>query len=327
MAGTFPGVCNAQQHDMNGKPLAGAILTVFQGGTLTLASVFQDIGLIIPGKNPMEADDSGRLPLFFVDDGTYRVRLTDSTGVTTNGGFDYPQVPSIGPSAGGGGGTPVDPTTVSSTGDVKWQPIENVIAGWVRMNARTIGSATSGASERANADTQALFLFIWTNYPDAICPVVGGRGGTALADFNANKQITLLDMRGATPFGLDDMGNVAKGVFAGVPFGDGDATHAGSSGGEATHALAVGEMPAHTHVPQVTDPGHKHEQTVTNNVVGAFIGPLAEQNQGQGTPASTPAYDSSMAATGITVANADTGGNLAHNTMPPFVLGTWFWKL
>src|ERR1017187_9293437 len=122
MAGIFPGTAGCQQQDTNGEPLDGALLTVFNGGTTTLASVYQDIGLAILAPNPLVADASGRLPLFFVADGPYRVRLTGKYGATANGGFDYPQVPSIGASSSGGGGSAVDPTTVFSTGDVKWQP-------------------------------------------------------------------------------------------------------------------------------------------------------------------------------------------------------------
>jgi hypothetical protein len=129
MAGTFPGVSNTQQQDTNGDALSGAILTVYNGGTTILSNVFQDIGLAIPGPNPMTADASGRIPLFFVADGTYRVRLTDVFGSTANGGFDYPQIPSIGASSSGGGGSAVDPNSILQTGDVKWQPIADIGRG------------------------------------------------------------------------------------------------------------------------------------------------------------------------------------------------------
>jgi hypothetical protein len=247
MSGCFPGVANTQQHDINGQPLVGALLTVYQGGsTSALASTYQDIGLVIPAPNPLVADASGRIPLFFVADGSYGLRLTDQFGIQSNGGFFYPQVPSIGASSSGGGGTPVDPTTVFSTGDTKWRLEESTIAGWVRVNGRTIGNSSSGASERANVDTQALFIYIWSTYSDAICPVIGGRGASALADFNANKQITLLDARGRAIFGLDDMGNAALGAFTGVTFSLGNATTGGSSGGTNATTLTAAQLPSIT---------------------------------------------------------------------------------
>ena len=84
------------------------------------------------------------------------------------------------------------PSTSSfSTGDVKPTYKITADAGWVMMNDGTIGSATSGASTRANSDTEDLFTLLWNNCADAQCPVSGGRGGSASVDFSANKTINL----------------------------------------------------------------------------------------------------------------------------------------
>jgi len=82
-------------------------------------------------------------------------------------------------------------TSPFTTGDIKTTLKTVADIGWVMMNDGTIGSAASGASTRANADTQALFTLLWNNISDANCPVVGGRGSSAAADFAANKKITL----------------------------------------------------------------------------------------------------------------------------------------
>jgi hypothetical protein len=324
MAGTFPGVANTQQINADGQPLAGGNLTVFAGGASNLVIIYQDIGLTIPAQNPLPLDNTGRIPLFFVPDGTYRVRLTDASGVTSNGGFDLPQVPSIGASSSGGGGTPVDPTTVLSTGDVKWQPIQGVLPGWVRINGRTIGGPTSGASERANNDTQPLFAFMWSNFSDSVCPVVGGRGASAAADFAASKQITLLDLRASTPFGLDDMGNAAANKLAGALFAQGNPTTAASKGGEAVHTLAKTELPVLGLVANVTDPGHTH---ALNNATTIYRGTAPNVTVGAGGGGHTDDITAQSAMTGITAAIPEVGGGGAHNTMPGFLLGTWFWKL
>lgn len=244
MAGSFPGLPLAIQSDINGNPLGGCLLYVYQGGTTTPSSVFQDIGLTISAAWPLEGDASGRLPLFFVADGNYHLRLTDNGGVVV---LDAPIVPSIGPSSTGSSGGAVDPTTVFSTGDVKWQPIQGQIVGWVRCNHRTIGSATSGASELASATAQNLFTFLWTNFDDTICPVVGGRGVSALADWSANKQITLLNLRGFVLGGVSDMGGVDTGAWSGVPFSRGNGTTAAALVGETLHTMLATEMPIHTH--------------------------------------------------------------------------------
>lgn len=72
-------------------------------------------------------------------------------------------------------------------------------SGWVRLNGGTIGSASSGATERANADTQALFELLWGEYANtelAIQDNTGAastRGASATADFAANKRLPLED--------------------------------------------------------------------------------------------------------------------------------------
>jgi hypothetical protein len=265
LAGTFPGTAGCQQNDLNGQPLAGALLTIYTGGTTTLAATFQDIGLVIPTTNPLVADASGRIPIFFVADGIYSIRLTDQFGVQSNGGYFYAQIPSIGASTSGGGGSAVDPTTIASTGDLKWRLENTTIAGWVRINGRTIGNASSGASERSNADCQALFVNIWSTYSDAICPVVGGRGASALADFNAGKQITLLDARDRLIAGLDDMGNAALNGMSLVPFTKGNSTTGGSSGGEISHTLTAGQ------IPLITSAGAISVNSTASNVITGIL--------------------------------------------------------
>lgn len=63
--------------------------------------------------------------------------------------------------------------------------------GWVYANDGTIGSASSGATARANNDTWLLYNTLWTNVPQAWAPVTGGRGASSFADFSANKPIRL----------------------------------------------------------------------------------------------------------------------------------------
>lgn len=315
MAGLFPGICNSQNVDRNGVPLRSAVLTVYQGGTLTLANCFQDIGLAIPAQNPMTADaDTGRLPIFYVADGVYRVRLVDETGVQI---YDYLQVASIGASASGGGGSAVDPTTVFTTGDLLWLDVDGARNGWVRDNGRTMGSALSGASERANADCQALFLFGWA----AGWVVVGGRGVSAAADWAANKQITLPDKRGTSPIGMDTMGNSAAGLFTGVPFVSGDAATAGSVCGENLHTLVPAELAAHGH--GVTDPGHGHD---LNNATGVRrTGGSAQLTTTLNADERTSDITVVANTTGITIQSA--GSDAPHNNVSRNILGTFYRKL
>ena len=73
-------------------------------------------------------------------------------------------------------------------------------AGWVSLNDGTIGNASSGASTRANADTEALYTMLWETsnaevpgyipiYDSVGAPTT--RGASAAADFAANKMLSL----------------------------------------------------------------------------------------------------------------------------------------
>lgn len=74
-------------------------------------------------------------------------------------------------------------------------------SGWVIENGGTIGNAASGATTRANADTEALFTLLWTEFTNTELPIqtstgtASTRGTTAAADFAANKRMPLFDSR------------------------------------------------------------------------------------------------------------------------------------
>lgn len=313
MAGTIPSLALSTQFDRNGALLAGGKLYFFQANTLIPQNVFADVGLTLTLPNPITLDAAGRVPEFYCADGNIRARFVDKAGIVQ---VDAKNLLVVGPSGGGGGGSAVDATTIFQTGDVIWLDQSGARSGWVRDNGRTIGAAVSGASERANSDCQALFTFLWQTYADTVCPVPGGRGASAAADWSANKQITLPDKRFRSPFGLDDMGNSAAGRASGVPFTQGDAVTVGSLGGEATHTLSVPELPAHSH--GITDPGHTHN-----------IGIAPDAGVGGALPRPTPGAFTGgymqSATTGITINNAGGGG--AHNNTPLLVVGTFYRKL
>lgn len=131
------------------------------------------------------------------------------------------------------------------TGDVKLTLRTTAPAGWVLANDGTIGSATSGATTRANADCQALFTLLWTNVSNSYAPVSGGRGASAAADWAANKTIGLTKMLGrALAVAGSGSGLTARSL--------------GQTVGAETHVLDTTEIPAHTHTTTVgaaADPG------------------------------------------------------------------------
>ena len=299
-----------QQLDQFGAPLAGGKLYLIQAGTVsTPQNGFQDSALTLPWPNPIVLSASGRLPQFFLADGSIKIRLTDVNGVEI---LVADGLIVTGASSGGGGGSPVDATTVLATGDIKVKYGTGVLTGFVRCNARTIGSATSGASERANSDTQALFEYLWNT--DVNLTVSSGRGATSIADWSANKTIALPDWRGRALAALDDMGNSAAGRLTATYFGTA-ATVLGAAGGSESQTLTAAQIPAHTH--PITDPGHTHSAPV-------FIGNTSTPAAGNASPTSVGLTGSQV--TGITV-NANTGGGGAHPIASPMLLATVYCKL
>lgn len=238
-AGTTP-LSMVQQFDSSGHPLAGCLLYFYVAGTVaTPQNAYADFGLTTPLPNPVQCDQSGRVPQHWLADGLIHIRLTDSVGTSV---IDT-TMQVLGPSSGGGGGGTVDPTTIFTTGDLKASYSTGPQAGFVRANGLTIGNTSSGASERANADTQALFVFLYNNDPNLV--VSGGRSGNALADFNANKTIALPDWSGRALAFLDDMGSGPRGVLTSDFYGT-SPTVLGAGGGSQSHVLAATELPTIT---------------------------------------------------------------------------------
>jgi microcystin-dependent protein len=322
VSGTIFGIGLSQRVKSTGKPENGWKLFLYTAGTSTPVTAYKDTGLSVGQEHPwpIVADASGTCPAFWLADGSYRVRGTSSNGGTIF--FDIPSVLAIGASSGEGGADTTDPNAIFSTGMPIWMPISGVKTGWVRMNGRSIGSATSGATERANADCQTLFEYIWNNYGDTQCPVSSGRGASAAADWAANKNIGTLDMRGYGAFGLADMGNTDSGVFTGVTFAIGSATAYASKAGAARKTLIIAELPPHSHTPPaITDPGHTHTQFGHSGLGGVTGG-------GAAVDASANAANTGSSTTGISLgATGTTGSGQAFDQLSPAMLGTWYQKL
>jgi microcystin-dependent protein len=328
-AGTI-GYSLSQQLDTTGKPLNGCLLYTIQAGTTsTPQNSYKDTALTLPQPNPMVCDAAGRLPQFFLADGQIKVRLTDRLGVVQ---VVADNILVIGPSSGGGGGGTVDPTTISATGDVKVAYGTQVITGWVRVNGRTIGSATSGATERANADTQALFQYLWT--ADANLAVSGGRGVSSIADWTANKAITLPDGRGRVMAGLDDMGNSAAGRLTAAYFGATGGcsgalgTTLGAACGQQSHTLTAAQIPtlSGTTNGANTTTSFSYPGTAGTNGGGTVFSYIA-QGAIQANRSNTFIVDVTTPIPSLT-ANINTAGSgNAHPTIMPTMLITTYIKL
>ena len=161
--------------------------------------------------------------------------------------------------------------------------------GWVKMRDASIGSAASGATERANDDTELLFTRLWTRVSDTYAPVSGGRGASAQEDFDADKTLTLPRTLGR--------------ALSCAGAGSGLTSRAtGLYTGSETHVLSTAELASHRHTVNATSVGGNQASPLSHYP--------ARDDSGKpwdATPNGT--MNSSMINT--------TGGGNAHTNMQP----------
>lgn len=279
------------EFDANGERAAGAIAYFWTAGTTTPITVYQDAGLSTPHEQDSSgglsgdsaANSVGRWPEVWIPFSAtaYRERVVSADGVQL---WDTDNITRTDPVEEAA--DTVDDTQLLQTGDFVWRPASETRSGFVRANGRTIGSATSGATERANADTEDLFTFLWNKLANSQAAVGGGRGASAAADWASNKAIAIPDMRGGVPRGLDDMGNsAASSLPAQVPFTNGNATTAGSLLGLNTHTILTASLPAYTPGGTVNVSGTVSFASSTKSVTfpaGTITATVTEPNSGNG---------------------------------------------
>ncbi|MBX3583550.1 MAG: hypothetical protein KF810_16820 [Rhizobiaceae bacterium] len=305
-------------HDASNAPYTGAKAYFFDVGTTTPQITYTDAALSIPHDHPVVALANGWFPpVFLPDQSSHRLRILDGDD-NTLWDVDNISVPTTTPPEIPDSETPTE--QLFQTGDLKWAIRSSAPTGWVRANGRTIGSAASGASERANADCEDLYLLLWNN---TTLSVAGGRGGTANGDWAADKAINLPDLRGRVVIGPDSFGNSAAGRVTDANLGA-DSDTLLSAGGAETHTLIVAELPEHTHDAAVTDPGHTHALT---NATGVWRGTGTGNNLSAGSQSAQYTLTAESNTTGITVANSDVGEDTPHNNLQPSVVIPAFIKL
>lgn len=312
MAGSINLSLSQQFNKTTSELLSGGRLYFFEAGTLVPQNAYKESTLTVAHPNPIILASDGRVPQIYFADGAIRVRLTDKTGVVQ---FDQDSILVVGPSGGGGGGgSSVDPSSLFVTRDIKIRWDDVPLTGYVRCNGRTIGSSVSGASERANADCQALFEELW-GYSNI--SIVGGRGATGAADWAANKQLTLPDCAGRLLGGIDNLGAGAQSRITSAVINN---LGSGATGGEQNHTIVVGELPAHRHNLDVVTGNHHHAITVYSDTITAGSGGSAAIR--------SPTGGNTTDATVHVIGDTNyVGSDTPHNNMPPFFLFMIYIKL
>lgn len=195
--------------------------------------------------------------------------------------------------------------TKAETGDFVITHRSAAKAGWLVIADQTIGSAASTATF-ADPTAQPLYLLLYGLYSDAICPVTGGRGANAAADFAANKKMQMTKMLGRAI------------VAAGIAGSGLTARAAGVSIGEETHPLSLGELPT-----GITASGSNSISVTSGNSNIVHDPALASSNAGGGANKQLSGSASAIAETStgsnsIAVTSNNTSGT-SHNNLQPMV--------
>lgn len=177
-----------------------------------------------------------------------------------------------------------------------------VPSGWVICTG-TIGSAASGATTRANADTLNLYTQIWGATTNTECAVSGGRGVSAGADFVANKTIALPDCRGRVRAARDNMGGTPANRLQTRVTTSGQ--NLGATGGAQEVAQAGNEVGAHV-----------HQQTI-DYYSGTPVGAVNTSGSGGPPYGAGGSYGGTALGPQYTLANAAAA---AHNNTQPTIL-------
>lgn len=135
--------------------------------------------------------------------------------------------------------------------------------------------------------------------------------GTTYGPGDGSTTFNILDLRGRSIFGLDNMGGSAANRIT-VAGGNFNGTTLGATGGAENHTLTQGEMPSHTHTANVTDPGHVHSVSGGDDVPGSPGNITLTSQNTVGNSRNT-----ASATTGITVSNTNTGAGGAHTILNP----------
>jgi microcystin-dependent protein len=137
---------------------------------------------------------------------------------------------------------------VRTTGEVVHYASTAAPSGWVLAAGKTIGSASSGATERANSDTLALYTLLWTSFSNTELPIQNStgtpttRGSNAADDYANAKRLPVPDLRGRVIAGLDNLGGISANRLNSF-----SANIIGSTGGFESNTITAAELPDHDH--------------------------------------------------------------------------------
>ena len=191
--------------------------------------------------------------------------------------------------------------------------------GWLFVDGKTIGNGSSGATSRANADTESLFTLLWNSLSNTELPIqdsAGGastRGANAATDFAANKRLPVVDGQGRVFAGKGDMSGTSANRLTGLSGGvNGDTL--GAVGGAETHALTEAQLAVHDH-----DDTLSVSLSNATLVVRGTLGGSMAAGEGATFVSLSPLSNVTIAAT-VNGAVSNAGSGEAHNNVQPTII-------
>lgn len=133
--------------------------------------------------------------------------------------------------------------------------------------------------------------------------------GTFYGAGDGSTTFNIPDARGRVMAGLDLTGLRLTAAGLGV------AATTGAVGGSQTYTLSTSEIPSHTHVNTLNDPGHTH--TFSNSPLRAGSAFASGSSSGLADPG---VVTINSASTGITINNVAVGGGGAHGNVQPTIV-------
>jgi len=211
----------AQFLDANGQPLVGGMVYTYAAGTTTPLATYTDSTGNSANSNPIILDGRGECSIWFAAGSTYKIKLTDNTGV------EIYTVDNIANTGAISGGTIVSSSIVNST-----------VSGGSVTSASISGGTMDGAIIGATTPSSAVFTTFsgtWASLP----------AGTRM-----------LFVQSAAPTGwtksiTDD--NKALRIVSGTAGSGGSVAFTTAFSSQAIsgtvdgHALTTAEIPSHTH--------------------------------------------------------------------------------
>lgn len=309
--------------DQNGKPLTSGKVYLYEPGTTTAKTTWQDINKTIPNTNPVQLDSAGRALIW--GDGSYREQVYDRYN-----NLQWDQVTTI--TGNGSSGTTIgDGLSVGTI--LPWagiNPPTNYQFAYGQNLSRTTYSAlyqslivtapvtcTGGNPTLTNiSDTTYISVGAVVESLCFVSPatVISKTSNTVTFSSNANisttttgifypygngdglTTFTLPDLRGWVLAGRCNMGGVncstlTTSYFSSVANNTPSGLYA--KGGNQSKSLVVAELAAHDHQVFLNDPGHSH--LVNMGSTGGLVVPQGSLN------ASGSNYTTPTALTGMTI--------------------------